>query len=487
MLLKALFLSSLTNLIRSVNLSVISYSLGATSEVTGSKHFLEIDGHTFLIDCGAWQGNKEIADEKNRSFNIAADKIDAIFLTHSHFDHCGLLPKLVKDGYNKKIYSTAATADLANIVMLDSAKIQAKDSIKKEPIYTEKDCVQTSNLFKTIPYNHKISINKNMEMELFDAGHILGSSMVSLTIKNQRKSLFQKLKKQESKDINILYSGDLGRQNTPIIRDPYIHMNAPDYLFLESTYGNRLHETAKEVYDDLTQIINDTVAKKGKVIIPSFAIERTQELLYYIRKLMDEKKIPKIPIYVDSPMASNATGVFQMHPECYSPKFKKELSQHKNPFSIGTLQFVGDYLDSKNLMKSKDPLIVIAANGMCEAGRIIGHLQEGIEDPNNTILIVGFMGEGTLGRKILEGEKEVKIGDDWYKVKAQIKKINALSSHADKKEIISWLIKIDTSKLKTIFLVHGELTAQEELKHQIERKFGIPVKIVKNNKKYYLK
>lgn len=470
-------------------MSVISYSLGATEEVTGSKHLLEIDGHTYMVDCGAWQGSKDIADEKNRSFEIAADKIDAVFLTHAHYDHCGLLPKLVKDGYNKKIYSTPATADLASIVMLDSAKIQSKDTYRREPIYTEKDCSKTSMLFKTIGYNKTVKVDDNVDIEFYDAGHILGSSLISVTLKGQRKpTLLQRLRKQEvEKDINILYSGDLGRENTPIIKDPAVDMPAPDYMFLESTYGNRTHEAPKEVYDDLEQIINDTVKKHGKIIIPSFAIERAQELLYYIRGLMDEKRIPKIPIYVDSPMASNATGVFQMHPECYSSKFKKELKQHKNPFSIGTLQFISDFMDSKNLMKSPDPLIVISANGMCEAGRIVGHLQEGIENPNNTVLIVGFMGEGTLGRKLLEGEKEVKIGDNYYKVNAQIKKINALSSHADKKEIISWLVKMDTSKLKTIFLVHGEKEAQKELKERIEKKFGIPVKIVKNNKQYHLR
>lgn len=467
-------------------MSLISYSLGAVQEVTGSKHVLEVNGKIYLIDCGAWQGQKAIADEKNKNFEFAADKISAIIITHAHFDHVGLLPKLVKDGYKGPIYSTPATRDLANIVMLDSAKIQSKET-KEIPIYNEKDVIHTTNLFQTVGYKRKITIDENIDLTFYDAGHILGSALAMVTVKNQRapgiKGLFGK-----KQDVNILYSGDLGRCNTPIIRNPCVDFPAPDYMYLESTYGNRKHEKPEEVYTELERVIKETANRGGKVIIPSFAIERAQELVYYLRILMDEKRIPKIPVFIDSPMASNATGVFQMHPECYNKEIEEKfISKHKNPFSLGTLQCVQDYTESKSLIKNnKEPMIIIAANGMCEAGRIINHLQAGIEDPKNTILIVGFMGEGTLGRRILEKEKIVKIGDKEYNVNAEVYKINALSSHADKKEIQEWLKRVDTSKLKKIFLVHGEQEALTGLKEKLSAKLKLNVEVVKKDSVYKL-
>ncbi|HPX27525.1 MAG TPA: MBL fold metallo-hydrolase, partial [Treponemataceae bacterium] len=292
-------------------MGVTLYSLGAAQEVTGSKHVFEINGRIFLVDCGAFQGKRSDADSKNREFDLPADKLESVILTHAHYDHCGLLPVLIKKGYDGNIYATPATRDLSNLIMMDSAHIQSRDAeyLRKQaakkgenftwkPLFTEKEVVQTANQIVTVSYNRKMFIAPDVQLEFYDAGHILGSSFASLTIKGQSR---------DGGDINVLYTGDLGRKNKPIIRDPSVNVPPPDYLIVESTYGNRLHEDAQVAMDELTRIVRKAVDQKGKIIIPSFAIERTQELVYYFHLLVDKKKIPEIPIYVDSPMATNAT------------------------------------------------------------------------------------------------------------------------------------------------------------------------------------
>jgi metallo-beta-lactamase family protein len=263
-------------------------------------------------------------------------------------------------------------------------------------------------------------------------------------------------------EIRILYSGDLGRKNKPIIRDPATTaIPAPDYIFLESTYGNRRHEDSQIALDELVQVVRHTVETKGKIIIPSFAIERAQELVYYLHLLVDQKKIPSIPIYVDSPMAVNATGIFRVHPECYDAEVNEQfLRHHRNPFGFGSLSFVTSVDESKSLNKKEGPMIIISADGMCEAGRVLHHLANNISDERNTVLIVGYMAENTLGRRLRDGEKQVRILGDWYNVKASVQQINAFSAHADYQECLDWLNAIDTSRLKRIFMVHGEKDAQ---------------------------
>lgn len=448
-------------------MSIIAYSLGAVSEVTGSKHILEIDGLPYMIDCGAWQGAED-AQRRNKEFTFPIDKLQAVLLTHAHYDHCGLLPKLIRDGYTGTIRATPATRDLASIVMLDSAKIQKYE--KAGPAYEEKDVIETINHFRCHAYRKEKVVDERLTYTMYDAGHILGSSMIDIKV-GRKKNFFQKLIKKSDETVHILYTGDLGRKSNPITRKPDVDMPAPDYIFLESTYGNREHESLEHCYGELKAVINETIKRGGKVIIPSFAVERAQEIIYYIKRLMATDEIPRVPVYVDSPMASNATGVFNIHPECFNEKIINEfISKGKNPFSVRSLKFISDFRESQAVAKSNTSSIVIAANGMCEAGRIINHLKEGVENPKNTILIVGYMGEGTLGRKILDKEETLTIEGKDYKLKAEVHKINAFSAHADYNEITEWLSEIDTSKLKKIFLVHGDKEAQNFLKNHLEGK-----------------
>lgn len=470
-------------------MAISLYSLGAAQEVTGSKHILEVDGRSYMVDCGAFQGKRKESDDKNRNFDYPPDKLESVILTHGHFDHCGLLPVLVKKGFRGNIYSTPATRDLSSLVMMDSARIQARDAeyLRKQakkkgekfnwnPIYTEEDCVRAANQIVTVSYNRPIYIGPDVQMEFFDAGHILGSSFANLTVKQSGKE-----------DVRILFTGDLGRKEKPIVRNPATDMPAPDYIVVESTYGNRKHEATDLALRELVSVVRDAVDKKGKIIIPSFAIERTQELIYFLHLLVDKKKIPSIPIYVDSPMASNATSIFRVHPECYDATVTEAfLKHHKNPFGFGDLTFVTSVEESKLLNDKDGPMIIISADGMCEAGRILHHLANNISDEDNTILIVGYMAENTLGRKILEGEKEVHIMDNWYKVRANVRKINAFSAHADYTETLEWLNEIDTSRLKKIFLVHGEKDAQEFLENHLKENGFKDVQIIKYGESYDL-
>jgi len=317
-------------------------------------------------------------------------------------------------------------------------------------------------------------INGDVKLEFYDAGHILGSAMAYLTIK------------KDGREVNILASGDLGRPGTPIIRDPD-RPPAPDYIILESTYGDRLHDKAGAAMDKLAEITKRIVKTKGKLIIPSFAIERTQELVYYFHLLTDEGIIPEIPIYVDSPMATNATTIFQIHPECYSEQIKEAFIKHqKNPFGFNSLHFTTSVLESKALNDHPGPLIIISADGMCEAGRIQHHLIHNIGDPNATIMVVGYMAENTLGRRIVEKADEVKIHGMWLKRRAAVEKINAFSAHADYGEAINWLKSLDTSRLRTIFMVHGEPKAQASFKKHLAEAGFPDVEIVKYGSTYTL-
>ena len=468
---------------------ITMYSLGAAEEVTGSKHILEIDGHQIMIDCGAFQGKRQLSDTKNRDFDIAADKLDAVVLTHGHYDHCGLLPVLTKKGFTGNIYATPATRDIANLVMMDSARIQARDAefLAKQankkgekftwrPLFNEDDVVKTANQIISLSYNRKMYIAPNVSLEFYDAGHILGSGFAYLTITNG------------SEETRVLFTGDIGRKEKPIIRNPAVNMPPPDYIVLESTYGNRKHEDAEFAMKELERVVRDTCSKKGKIIIPSFAIERAQELVFYLHLLTDRKKIPVIPIYVDSPMAANATSVFRVHPECYDESVNEAfLKHHKNPFGFGSLSFTTSVEESKSLNDKEGPMIIISADGMCEAGRVLYHLANEIGNERNTILIVGYMAKNTLGRKIRDGEKEVKILGDMYHVNAKVEQINAFSAHADYTEMTDWLKTIDTSRLKNIFLVHGEKEAQEFFTDYLHQN-GFPnVTTVKYDETYDLK
>jgi metallo-beta-lactamase family protein len=462
------------------------YSLGAAGEVTGSKHVLEIDGKSYLIDCGAFQGSRAEADRKNRNLGIPPDRIEAAVLTHGHLDHCGLLPLLVKQGYRGNIYATPASRDISSLIMMDSANIQARDAaylrqqahtkgekFDWEPLFDEKDVIQAASQILGVSYNRPVHIGDGVKLEFYDAGHILGSAMALITAS------------RDGKETKILCSGDLGRKNMPIIRDPAL-VPAPDYLVLESTYGDRRHDAINDAMKKLAEIARRMVKNKGKIIIPAFAIERTQELVYYFHLLVDEGIIPEIPIYVDSPMATNATTIFQVHPECYDEEIHHAfIKHHKNPFGFNSLHFTTSVNESKALNDHPGPLIIISADGMCEAGRIQHHLIHNISDPNTTILTVGYMAQNTLGRRIRNKEVDLKIHGQWFKRRAEVEEINAFSAHADYAEAGDWLDSLDTSALKKIFLVHGESKAQAAFQKYLAGK-GYEAEIVRYGETYGL-
>ncbi len=464
------------------------YSLGAAEEVTGSKHILEVDGHKYLIDCGAFQGKRAEADKKNRDFNVPAPELEAVILTHGHYDHCGLLPLLGKHGFTGNIYATPATRDIANLVMMDSARIQARDreylskqaakkgeTFKWVPLFDEADVIQTVNQFVTISYHRPAWIGPNVQLEFYDAGHILGSAMAVITTKDS-----------DGKEVKIAFTGDLGRKNKAIIRDPDI-IPPVDYIVIESTYGNRRHEETDNALKLLAEKTQEIVQNKGKMIIPAFAVERTQEIVYYFHLLADKKIIPDIPIYVDSPMAVNATSIFQVHPECYDAQTHEAfLIHHKNPFGFNSLKFITSVAESKELNNIDGPMVIISADGMCEFGRITHHLANNIEKPSTKVLLVGFMAEDTLGRRLQNKEQEVKIFGESHQVRAEILQINAFSAHADYFESREWLDSLKNPKLKTIFLVHGEPKAQTYFTQYLNENGYNDVKTVKYGKKYNL-
>ncbi len=469
-------------------MSITLSSFGAAREVTGSKHVLSVDGRRLLIDCGAFQGKRQEADAKNRRLLPDPAGLEASILTHGHFDHCGLYPLLVKKGYRGSIFSTPATRDLANLIMMDSAAIQARDkeyltkqaakrgeTFDWEPLYDSEDVVEATSRFVTVSYGREFIPMEGLRASFADAGHILGSASVRLEARDSNGAVTA-----------IGFSGDLGRKNKPIIRDPD-PMGPMDYLVLESTYGDRLHESGDNALETLARAVNIIAERKGKMVIPAFAVERTQEIVYYLHQLADQKRIPEIPIWCDSPMAINATSIFQVHPECYDQEIHQAFIKHnRNPFGFNQLRFAQSVEDSKHLNDMPGPMIIISADGMCEAGRIQHHLLHTLDDPANMVLIVGYMAAGTLGRRIKEKQKELRIHGQVLPLRAEVMEINAFSAHADYEEIGAWLSMTDRSRLKGIFLVHGEDEALEKLSEYIAAKGGPRPVIVEPEREYAL-
>jgi metallo-beta-lactamase family protein len=467
-------------------MSIHIHSEGAAQEVTGSKHVLEVDGRKLLIDCGAFQGKREEAEAKNRRLLSDPAGIEASILTHGHFDHCGLYPLLTKRGFKGSVYSTPATRDLANLIMMDSAAIQARDkeylskqAAKRgerfdfEPLYDEEDVIEAISRFITVSYGRPFIPMEGVKAQFADAGHILGSAMARLEVKDT-----------SGKEVAIGFTGDLGRKGKPIIRDPD-PIDPVDYLVLESTYGDRLHESQVDALNILAETVDRVAKRGGKIVIPAFAVERTQELVFYFHILADQKRIPNIPIYCDSPMAINATAIFQVHPECFDQEIHEAfIRHHENPFGFNQLRFASSVEESKSLNDLQGPAIIISADGMCEAGRIQHHLIHTIQDPKNAIMIVGFMAENTLGRRIKEKRPTVKIHGQTLDLKAEVLEINAFSAHADYQEIGDWLSMVDRSRLKGVFLVHGESEAQAHLKDYLSAK-GYPMPTVVEYGKTY--
>ena len=435
--------------------------LGAAQTVTGSMHLVSVNGAQILLDCGLFQGRRAEAYERNRLFPFDASKIDAVVLSHAHIDHAGNLPNLVKSGFQGSIYATAATRDLCQIMLYDSAYLQERDlaylrkrqkngDLPKEPLYTSKDVDQTIDQFVGVPYRRYFDVADGVRVKFFDAGHILGSASVLAEITEGGKKTL------------LGFTGDLGRKDMPILKDPE-HMGDVDLLISESTYGGRVHEPVTEMNRSLLEVIRRTVDRGGKVIIPAFSVGRTQEVVYATFELFNEGKLPAVPVYVDSPLAVNATEVFRLHPECFDEETLRYLHHDEDPFGFGRLKYIRSVDDSKRLNEKKDPCVIIAASGMCEGGRILHHLANSIEDSRNTVLVVGFMAEHTLGRRLVERHPEVKIFGDVVKLNSEVAIMNSFSAHAGQDELLQYIGRMEKKRLKGIYLVHGEMNQADQL------------------------
>jgi metallo-beta-lactamase family protein len=443
---------------------------GAAKTVTGSQHLLEINGKKILLDCGMSQGKREESFQMNRKFLFNPEEIHCVILSHAHIDHAGNLPTLCAKGFKGSIYTTPATRDLCAIMLLDSAFIQEKDvefvnkrRAKKNqplfnPLYTVENAKQTIELFKSVSYNNTFTlegVGDNVKVTFYDAGHILGSASIVLEIT------------ENGKTTKLGFTGDLGRKNLPILKDP-VFMGNVDYLISESTYGGLYHVPAEKIEAELLNTISEAVSSGGKIIVPSFSVGRTQELVYEISKMTAAGKLPHFPVYVDSPLSVNATEVFKLHPECFDQETYDLLASGVNIFGFENIKYITKVEDSKKLNSIKGTAMIISASGMCEAGRILHHLENNIGDKRNTIMIIGYMAEHTLGRELVKASDKpgyiVKIYGEEHVVKAKIKILNAFSAHADSNEILDYMKLFDKTILKKIFLVHGESPQQENLK-----------------------
>ena len=433
---------------------------GAAQEVTGSAHIVTINGKNILLDCGLFQGKRKEAFEKNRNFLVDPDKIDVMLLSHAHMDHSGNIPTLVKKGYKGKIFCTDATADLCQIMFRDCANIQVRDTeyINKkrarqgqkpfEPLYTIEQADIASKQLEPMYYSKPFKLFDNVEVCFHDAGHILGSAFTEINFRENGSTK------------KLMFTGDIGRRDIPILKDPVV-ISDIDYLITESTYGDRKHPPAADVKGKLEELVNEICRTKGKMIIPAFSIGRTQLLIYLLNKLHAEGRICPIPVYVDSPLSSAATGVYGKHRECWDPASVEFLVNSSKPFDFRGLRYTESVQESMALNDLPGPMIIISASGMCEAGRILHHLKNNIANPKNIVLIVGYMAENTLGRKIAEHQPEVKIFGMTLPLRARVEEIAALSAHADEFEMLDYFGRCGASHIEHVFCVHGEQNALE--------------------------
>lgn len=454
---------------------------GAAKGVTGSCHMIETNNKKFLIDCGLFQGTLTEQILNYEPFPFDVKDIDFVILTHAHIDHSGRIPKLYKEGFRGNVYATKATCDLLQVMLPDSGHIQEKEiewvnrkrmragKKPEPPVYTVEDAIKSCTLLKQVKYDTDQVIDNNITFKYKDAGHMLGSTIVELYIK------------EEEKVEKIVFSGDLGNDENPIIKNPTM-IDETDYLVLESTYGNRLHPPIEEESARFIDVIVNTIKQGGNVVIPSFAVGRTQEILFELNKYLEEKESNKeilktlrnVPVVVDSPLATNATEIFKDNTECYNDDALNYLLNGDNPISFKNLKFTASSDDSKALNEDLTPKIIISASGMCEAGRVKHHLKHNLWRKESTILFVGYQAEGTLGRKILEGAKTVKIFGEEIGINAKIEHFNSFSAHADQKGLLDFISGFKT-KIKKIFLVHGEEEPMNVLAEIIKNKFGIDV------------
>lgn len=458
---------------------------GASEGVTGSCHLISTEEHKILLDCGQFQGGKAMEAMNREAFPFTPEEIECVVLSHAHIDHCGRLPLLVKRGFRGQIYCTDATADLLEVMLRDSAYIHEKDAETQsrknarkgkppvEPLYTIKDAEAALTLVKPVLYDQLIEINPEIKIVFNDAGHILGSAITELWITEAESTS------------KIVFSGDLGVMNRPILRNP-TKIKKADYVIMETTYGNRIHEPNATSIDQLIKITIDTVKRGGSVIIPSFAVGRTQELIYQFNLFYEEhpeyrQYLENVNVYIDSPMATTATEVFKRNAQVFDEETKARILSGDNPLDFKNLKFTRNTADSQMLNNDKTPKVIISASGMCEAGRIRHHLKHNLWDSRNSIVFVGYQAEGTLGRLLIEGAKEVKLFGETVVVKAEIHNLEGFSGHADQKGLFEWISSFE-KKPKQVFLVHGETDSKKDFAKLIETELGYdPVVIMQNS------
>jgi metallo-beta-lactamase family protein len=450
--------------------------LGAAQTVTGSMHLLTVDERQLLVDCGMYQGKRKEATQKNRNLPRQASGADGMILTHAHIDHSGNIPTLVKRGFAGQIHCTAATADLCHAMLHDSARIQESDAAwlnRKNadnpdweevlPLYTEEDAEAALERFVPHAYGEEFEPLPGIKVRLIDAGHVLGSAsaVCDVGMNGHRR--------------RVVFSGDVGRRQLPILRDPTPPEHA-DYVVIESTYGNRLHAPIEKMEEQLLEVIANARKRGGKILVPSFALERTQEIVFALNRLVQSKRLTPLPVYVDSPLAVNLTEVFRRHPECYDLETLGFTSDHGDPFGFKLLTMVDGVEESKKLNDLRGPAIIISASGMCEAGRIVHHLRNNIEDPKNTIVIVGFQAQHTLGRRLVEHNPTVKIFGVEREVRAEVRVLNSFSAHADRDELL-WWAEACGPQVRRFFQVHGDPDQCEALAGHIGQRLGRGTKV----------
>ncbi|MBI5668802.1 MAG: MBL fold metallo-hydrolase [Chloroflexi bacterium] len=453
---------------------------GGAQTVTGSQHLVEVNGTRLLLDCGLYQGKRSEAAERNRHLPFDARSVDVMVLSHAHIDHSGNIPNLVKSGFRGDIICTHATRDLCSVMLLDSGHIQEKDVeyVNKqhrkrgkppvEPIYTEEDAAASLDSFVSQNYFRPRQIAPGISLTFLDAGHMLGSAIVVLDIEDR----------EAKRAVRLVFSGDLGRKGIPIIRDPQT-VDGADVLIMESTYGDRLHEPYPDSEKELERVVTETYQRGGKVIVPAFAVGRTQQLVYTLHQLEQRGDIPRLRVYVDSPLAVNTTDVFRTHPECFDAEtrqFVMTLGHNGDPFDSKQITYTRSVEESKQLNFLREPAIIISASGMAETGRILHHLKNNIEDPRNTVLIVGWQAPDTLGRRLVEGDSEVRIFGETYQRRAEVDVLNGFSGHADRDELLAWVGAMSRKPQRT-FLVHGEPPAATALADGLRKQYNLTVDV----------
>jgi len=440
---------------------------GAAGTVTGSMHLLHLPGGCFALDCGMYQGRREESRKRNSTFPVAPDKLRGVLLSHAHIDHSGNLPGLTKRRFQGSIYATPATCDLVNVMLADSAHIQQEDAKfwnekraatpgdRIEPLYTVEDAKAVAPLLRPVPYNEPVEFAPDASATFLEAGHLLGSAAIVVTLRLPRP-------------VRILYTGDLGRAGLPILRDP-VALPTVDYLITDCTYADRRHTPSADMKQALARVINQTRSAGGKIIIPAFSVGRTQNVVYYLMQALAEKLIEPLPIFVDSPLSVSCTEIFRKHPDCYSEEARDFWwRSNRDLFGEGVVRYITDVNESKALNDRNEPMVIIASQGMCEAGRILHHLKNNVENERNTVVIVGFMAQHTLGRRIVERREEIKIYGRIYRLLCRVETLNGFSAHADRTDYARMLAPL-APRLRGAFIVHGEgvqLTAMTDLLKQ---------------------